>query len=188
MKVLEDAILQKGRILDNDIIKVDAIINHQVDVPLMVKVAKEIVKEFPNVDKVLTIVTSGLPFAFALAEQYGVDMVFAKKEKSKTVDLANCIIEEVPSFTHGNVNQVTVDKRFLKPGEKVLIADDFLASGAASLGLINICKKAGCEVVGVTALIEKTFQGGRKKIEDLGIKVVSGACIQAFENNRPIFG
>ena len=76
----------------------------------------------------------------------------------------------------------------IKPGEKVLIADDFLASGAASLGLINICKKAGCEVVGVTALIEKTFQGGRKKIEDMGIKVVSGACIKAFENNTPIFG
>ena len=188
MKLLEDAILQKGRILDNDIIKVDAIINHQVDVPLMVKVAKEIAKEFPHVDKVLTIVTSGLPYAFALAEQYGVDMVFAKKEKSRTVDLNNCYIEEVPSFTHGNVNQVTVDRRFLKPGEKVLIADDFLASGAASLGLINICKAAGCEVVGVTALIEKTFQGGRAKIEELGIKVVSGACIKAFENNVPIFG
>lgn len=188
MKLLEDAILSKGRILDNDIIKVDTIINHQVDVALTVGVAKEVKKEFPHVDKVLTIVTSGLPFAFALAEQYGVNMVFAKKEKSKTVDLSNCYIEEVPSFTHGNVNQVTVDKKFLKPGEKILIADDFLASGAASLGLINICKQAGAEVVGVTALIEKSFQGGRKKIEDLGIKVVSGANIVAFENNVPIFG
>ncbi|MBE6136329.1 MAG: xanthine phosphoribosyltransferase [Erysipelotrichaceae bacterium] len=188
MKILEDAILTKGRILDNDIIKVDTIINHQVDVALTVAVAKEVKKEFPHVDKVLTIVTSGLPFAFALAEQYGVNMVFAKKEKSKTVDLSTCYIEEVPSFTHGNVNQVTVDKKFLKPGEKILIADDFLASGAASLGLINICKQAGAEVVGVTALIEKSFQGGRKKIEDLGIKVVSGANIIAFENNVPIFG
>ena len=188
MKILEEAILTKGRILDNDIIKVDTIINHQVDVALTVGVAKEVKKEFPHVDKVLTIVTSGLPFAFALAEQYGVNMVFAKKEKSKTVDLSTCYIEEVPSFTHGNVNQVTVDKKFLKPGEKILIADDFLASGAASLGLINICKQAGAEVVGVTALIEKSFQGGRKKIEDLGIKVVSGANIVAFENNVPIFG
>ena len=187
MKLLEDAILQKGKILDNDIIKVDTIINHQVDVALIVGVAKEVKKEFPHVDKVLTIVTSGLPYAFALAEQYGVNMVFAKKEKSRTVDLSNCYIEEVPSFTHGNVNQVTVDKKFLKAGEKILIADDFLASGAASLGLINICKQAGAEVVGVTALIEKKFQGGRKKIEDLGIKVVSGAVITAFENNVPIF-
>ena len=188
MKLLEDAILTKGRILDNDIIKVDTIINHQVDVPLMVEVAKEIAKEFPSVDKVLTIVTSGLPYAFALAEHYGVNMVFAKKEKSRTVDLSTCYIEEIPSFTHGNVNQVTVDKKFLSPGEKVLIADDFLASGAASLGLINICKAAGCEVVGVTALIEKTFQGGRAKIEELGIKVVSGACIKEFKNGQPIFG
>ncbi|MBE6133612.1 MAG: xanthine phosphoribosyltransferase [Erysipelotrichaceae bacterium] len=187
MKILEDAILQKGRILDNDIIKVDTIINHQVDVPLMVEIAKEIKKEFPCVDKVLTIVTSGLPYAFALAEQYGVNMVFAKKEKSKTVDLSSCYIEEIPSFTHGNVNQVTVDKKFLSKGEKILIADDFLASGAASLGLINICKQAGAEVVGVTALVEKSFQGGRKKIEELGIKVVSGACIKAFENNVPVF-
>lgn len=188
MKLLEDAILTKGKILDNDIIKVDAIINHQVDVPLTVGVAKEVAKEFPHVDKVLTIVTSGLPYAFALAEQYGVDMVFAKKEKSKTVDLSTCYIEEIPSFTHGNVNQVTVDKKFLKPGEKILIADDFLASGAAALGLINICKAAGAEVVGVTALIEKSFQGGREKINKLGIKVVSGANIIAFKDNTPIFG
>ena len=187
MKILEDAILERGQILNNDIIKVDSIINHQVDVMMTVEIAKEIKKEFPHVDKVLTIVTSGIPFAFALAEQYGVQMVFAKKEKAVTTDFANSYMEEIPSFTHGNVNQVTVDKRFIKPGEKVLIADDFLASGAASLGLVNIVKRAGAEVVGVTALIEKSFQGGRQKLEDLGIKVVSAANIIAFENNKPVF-
>ena len=188
MRLLEEAILANGRILDNDIIKVDSFINHQVDVKLMREIAKEVKGEFKDVDKVLTIVTSGIPYAFALAEEYGVNLVFAKKNPSRIVDLNNSYMEEIPSFTHGNISNVTVDKRFIQKGERVLIADDFLASGAAALGLINIINQAGAICVGITALIEKSFQGGRDKIEKQGYKVVTGANIIAFKDNKPIFG
>lgn len=188
MKFLEDAILNKGRIIDNEIIKVDSFINHQVDPKITNQLAQEFVNEFKDykIDKVLTLETSGLPIAYAVASILGVNMVFAKKSKSKIVD-DNVYTEEVRSFTRGTVSNVTVSKEYIKPQENILIVDDFLAKGNAAIGLINIAKQGGANVVGVCAIIEKSFQGGRDLLEAMGLKVVSGANIIAFKDNKPIF-
>ena len=190
MKMLEEAILAKGKIIDNNILKVDSFINHQIDPKVINPLADYFVKEFKGIkiDKVLTIETSGLPIAYAVADRLGVKMVFAKKSKSKTVDDNNVYCSEVKSFTRGTVSPITVSKDYVVPGENVLIVDDFLAQGNAALGLIDIVKQGGGQVVGVAAAIDKSFQGGRKAIQDLGIKVVSGANITAFKDNKPVFG
>ena len=189
MKQLEEMILEKGRIIDNEIIKVDSFINHQVNPHFTRTLARYFVDEFKDVkiDKVLTLETSGIPIAYAVADILDVDMVFAKKSKSKIVG-NELYHEEVRSFTRGTVSDVTVAKEFLHEDENVLIVDDFLAKGNAAIGLINICKQAGAHPVGVCAAIEKSFQGGRDLIEAQGLKVVSGANIIAFKDNKPIFG
>lgn len=189
MKMLEEAILKKGKILDNEIIKVDSFINHQIDPIITNELAQYFVDEFKDarIDKVLTLETSGIPIAYAVASILGVNMVFAKKSKSKTVD-DNVYEEEVRSFTRGTVSTVTVSKDYILKGENILIVDDFLAKGNAAIGLINIIKKGGAECVGVCATIEKSFQGGRELLNAMGIKVVSGANIIAFKDNTPIFG
>lgn len=187
MKELENAILTKGKIINNDIIKVDSFVNHQVDPILTRKVAKFFAKEFKDVDKVLTIETSGIPFAFAVAEELKVPMVFAKKSKSQIVDTSNVYVENIKSFTRGIVSPVSVSKEYLLKGERVLIVDDFLASGTAALGLVSIIKQAGATCAGVCAVIEKSFQGGRDLLTKDGYKVISAANIVAFKDNKPIF-
>ena len=189
MKMLEDAIMKYGRILDNEIIKVDSFINHQVDPNITNELAQYFVDEFKDtrIDKVLTLETSGIPIAYAVASILGVNMVFAKKSKSRTVD-DNIYQEEVMSFTRGTISNVTVSKDYILEGENILIVDDFLAAGNAALGLIDIIKQGGAKCVGVCATIEKSFQGGRKKLNDMGIKVYSGANIVRFDGNTPIFG
>ena len=189
MKMLEDAIMKYGRILDNEIIKVDSFINHQVDPKITNELAQYFVDEFKGtkIDKVLTLETSGIPIAYAVASILGVNMVFAKKSKSRTVD-DNIYQEEVMSFTRGTVSNVTVSKDYILEGENILIVDDFLAKGNAAIGLVNIIKKGGANCVGVCATIEKSFQGGRELLNAMGIKVVSGANIVAFKDNQPIFG
>ena len=92
----------------------------------------------------------------------------------------------VDSFTKGTRSTVSVDKRFLKPGDKCLIVDDFLAEGNASLGLIDLCNQAGAEVVGVAIVIEKGFQNGRKRLEQLGVHVESAAIVDHFENGKVV--
>ena len=188
MKELEERILNNSKIIDNEIIKVDSFLNHQIDVVLIKRFAEEVRKFFNNVkvDKILTVETSGIAVAYAIAEILNVPLVFAKKTTSKTT-IDDYYKVRIKSFTRNKISNVIVSKKFLMKGMNVLIADDFLAEGNAALGLTKICKKAGAEVVGVAAVIEKIFQGGRYKLEDLGIRVFTGASIKAFEDNKPVF-
>ena len=175
MKLLEDRILEDGVILNNDILKVDSFLNHQIDVSLTRALAKEIAAEFPTAKKVLTIETSGIPLAFAVAEELGnVPLVFAKKSKSATVG-SDVYTATVKSFTRNINSQITVRDRYLKRGDK------------ASFGLYDLCKQADATVLGVAVAVEKGFQGGRKRLEELGLRVYSGANVKAFVDNKPVF-
>ena len=189
MKLLEDKILKDGRVINNEILKVDNFVNHQIDVKLMNEFAKEVRKHYKNkeVTKILTIETSGIAVAYAVSEAFNsVPVLFAKKNKSKIVD-ENIYTTKVKSFTKNQVNEIMVSKEYLTENENILIVDDFLAEGNAGLGLIDLCQQAHANIVGFVAVIEKTFQGGRKRIEDKGIEVFSGARIKAFKDNKPVF-
>lgn len=188
MKCIEQKILKDGVVLNNEMLKVDSFLNHQVDPKVIKAFAEEVKKEFANekIDIVLTIETSGIAVAYAVAEAFNVPLIFAKKTTSLTM-VDDYYTTTIRSFTRKAFSDVIVSKKFLKKGMNVLIADDFLAEGNAAVGLAKICEQAGAHVVGATAVIEKIFQGGRARLEDMGIKVVAGASIKAFENNKPVF-
>lgn len=189
MKLLEDRILKDGIVINNDILKVDSFLNHQIDVGLTREMAKDMAKAFQGcgATKIFTIETSGIPVAYAVAEELGnLPLVFAKKSKSAIVG-DDIYKTEIKSFTRNISSTVTVSNKYLKRGDTVLIIDDFLAEGNASLGLIDLCNQAGAKVVGVGVSIEKGFQPGRGKLEALGIKVYSCANVKAFVDNKPVF-
>ena len=189
MKLLEERIAKDGIVINNDILKVDSFLNHKIDVSLTRQLAKEIAEEFKQyqIDKILTIETSGIPLAFAVAEEVGnVPLVFAKKSKSLTVG-DDIFKTEVKSFTRNICSTVTVGNKYLVKDENVLIIDDFLAEGNAAFGLIDLCNQAGAKVVGVAVAIEKGFQPGRGKLEAKGIKVYSCANVKVFKDNKPVF-
>lgn len=188
MNYLENKILTEGKIINDDILKVDSFLNHQIDPKTIRETAKLIVNVFPKADKILTIETSGIVIAYAVAELLGdIPVVFAKKSKSAINDCSNVYMTEIKSFTRNTVSTVTVDKRFINRGEKILIVDDFLAEGNAAIGLINLVKQGEAKVVGVSAAIEKFFQGGHEKIEKIGIPVYCPASIKSFKDNKPFF-
>lgn len=189
MKSIEEKIASNSKIIDNDIIKVDSFLNHQIDISFLKEFASGVKEAFlgKKIDKVLTIETSGIAVSYAVCEALGdLPLVFAKKSKSKITD-ANVYQTNIYSFTRGIVSPVTVSKDYLKAGENILIVDDFLAGGNAGLGLIDLCHQAGANPVGFAAVIEKSFQGGRNKIEEQGVPVFSGAAIKAFKDNKPVF-
>ena len=189
MKELEERILQDGVVINDDILKVDSFLNHQIDVNLLNDLGMDVGRFFNDVkvDKVLTIETSGIAVAYAVSQAFdSIPLLFAKKSKSLTVD-ENVYKTDIKSFTRNKVSTVTVSKNYLRKGEKILLVDDFLAEGNAAMGLIDLCEQAGAEVVGFVTAIEKAFQGGRQRIENKGIKVYSGATIKAFKNNRACF-
>lgn len=189
MKVLVDKILKDGQVLKENILKVDSFINHQMDIKLFNEMGKEFRKRFENkeVTKILTIEASGIGIA-SIASQYFdfVPVVFAKKTLGGNF-LGEAYEAEVHSYTKKQTYIIKVSKNYILPGDKVLIIDDFLANGRAALGLIDVVRQAGAEVVGIGIIIEKGFQEGREVIEREGVRLESLAIVDRFENKKVIF-
>ena len=182
MNCLEERILKDGIVKSGNVLKVDSFLNHQMDISLMDQMGEEFYKRFKDcgVNKVLTIEASGIGIACSVARCFGVPMVFAKKAKSINID-GDVYSASVESFTHKNVNQVIVSKKFLNPGDRVLIIDDFLANGCALQGLIAIAESAGAEVAGIGIAVEKGFQIGGRVIRNLGYKLESLAIVEEMD-------
>ena len=182
MKLLEERIKKDGVIKEGNVVKVDSFLNHQMDVQLFLEMAKEFKSKFAsqNINKILTIESSGIGIAAIVALEFGVPVVFAKKSKSINID-GDMYTAEVESFTHKCKNQVIVSKKFLGPKDRVLIIDDFLANGCALQGLISIVNESGASVEGIGIAIEKGFQSGGRAIRNLGFHLESLAIIDSMD-------
>lgn len=185
MNFLEERIIKDAVVKPGNVLKVDSFLNHQMDIELMDRMGEEFYNRFKDagVTKVLTIEASGIAIACSVARCFGVPMVFAKKSKSVNID-GDVFVAEVESFTHKNVNRVIVSKKFLKPEDKVLIIDDFLANGCALQGLISITESSGAKVVGLGIAIEKGFQIGGRVIRNLGYKLESLAIVDEMDAEK----
>ncbi|MGC5325945.1 xanthine phosphoribosyltransferase [Brevibacillus sp. SYSU BS000544] len=181
MKELQDRIIQDGNVLSSHVLKVDSFLNHQVDPMLVSKIGKEFASVFANekITKVITIESSGIHFAFATALALEVPFIYAKKKKAVTLT-EDVYSSSVHSFTRQETYQISVSKRYLNAEDRVLIIDDFLATGAALIGLKEIVEASGATLVGVGTVIEKSFQEGRALLEEAGVRIYSLARIESM--------
>ena len=182
MNFLEERIVKDGIVKENNVLKVDSFLNHQMDIALLDEIGKEFYRRFKDkpITKVLTIEASGIAIAYPAARCFNVPMVFAKKAKSINID-GDMYTAEVESFTHKNKNTVIVSKKYLSPDDHVLIIDDFLANGCALQGLISITESAGATVEGIGIAIEKGFQFGGRIIRNLGYHLESLAIVDSMD-------
>ncbi|WP_410496215.1 xanthine phosphoribosyltransferase [Cellulosilyticum sp. ST5] len=181
MKALKERIIKDGKIREGNVLKVDAFLNHQLDIELFEQMGEEFKRRFEGkkITKILTIEASGIAIACIAARYFKVPVVFAKKTQTKNI-AGDVYTSKVESFTHGKVYDIIVSKEFLKPEDHVLIIDDFLANGKALLGLTKLVQDAGATVVGAGIAIEKGFQDGGKLIRESGIQLESLAIIDAM--------
>lgn len=181
MKVLEERIRQEGLILSDTVLKVDSFLNHQVDTELALQIGREFARLFGDqpVTKVLTVEASGIQFAMAAGIALGVPFIYAKKKKAVTLSEA-VYSAPVHSFTRQEDYRISISQKYLGSDDKVLIIDDFLATGAALVGLCDIVAESGAELLGVGCVIEKSFQEGRGLLEQRGVLVHSLARIASM--------
>ena len=184
---MEERIRKDGIVMDGGVLKVDSFLNHQMDVSLFSEMAKEFYRLFSDcgINKILTIEASGIGIACITAQVFNCPVIFAKKSKTKNI-AGDVYTARVESFTHGNVNDIIVSKKFLGPGDKVLIIDDFLANGAALTGLIKIVQDSGAELAGCGIAIEKAFQPGGDRIRAKGVRVESLARIASMSEEKGV--
>ncbi|WP_298703875.1 xanthine phosphoribosyltransferase [uncultured Veillonella sp.] len=188
MELLKQRIREEGIVLNNRVLKVDSFLNHQIDPKLFVSIGKEIANRFKDkgIQRIVTIEASGIAVALQVAIEMDVPLVFARKKKSilMTDDVYHSVVY---SYTKEENYDVTISKKFLPEGEKVLIIDDFLASGEAAMGLVKLVESAGDTVEGIAIVIEKSFQPGRERLERAGYNVESLVRIKKFEDNKCVF-
>ncbi len=188
MEILKQRILQYGKNLGNGILKVDGFINHQVDPQLMNECGHELARRFAGVGatKVLTAEISGIAPALMTAFHLGLPIVYARKHKPITMP-DQVYLTLSPSHTKGVTVEMIVSPEYLRQQERVLIVDDFLASGQTILGLVRLAQAAGATVVGIGAVIEKTFEGGRAVLAPLGVPIESLAIIADMSDGKIVF-
>lgn len=188
MKKMEDKILAEGEILSGGVLKVGSFLNQQIDTVFMREIGEEIASLYKDdeITKILTIEASGIPIAVSAGFAMNLPVVYAKKNKSSNIsgDVYSTVVQ---SFTHGNKNNVIVNKEFISPDDRILIVDDFLAHGSALTGLIEIVEMAGATVVGCVAAIEKGFQMGGDRLREKGYRIESLAIIEEMDDTEIVF-
>lgn len=188
MDLLERKVKEDGIVIDEKILKVDGFLNHQIDAGLMQQVGQTFYEQFKDegITKILTIEASGIAPAIMAALQFNVPCLFAKKAKPSTLT-QDVYHADIHSFTKNTTSTVIVSNEFLDKDDRVLIIDDFLANGDASLGLNEIVKQAQASIAGVGIVIEKSFQPGRQRLEDAGLRVSSLCKVASLQGNKVTF-
>ena len=185
MDLLKETITRDGVVINDHVLKVDSFLNHQVDTKLMDLIGEEFANYFKNknITKVVTIESSGIAPAYATALRLNVPLIIFKKQSSAILDTETTIQTPVHSFTKNTDYTLMASKKYLSETDNILIIDDFLANGQAVMGAYRILKEAGSSVAGVGIVIEKSFQDGRKKLENLGLDIYSLARISRISSD-----
>lgn len=188
MNILEKRILEEGRVLPGNVLKVDSFVNHKIDPAFFMRIAEEFKSRFSDlkIDKILTVEVSGIAIAFAVGLLMDKEVIFAKKSVSKTLG-DDVYKSSVYSYTKGVTYDIMVSKNYLNKGDRVLVIDDFLANGKALEGVYDILEQAGAQVEATGILIEKGFQNGGKRLREKGYKIESLATIKSLENGKVEF-
>lgn len=189
LELLKQRIVEQGKIIGSDIIKVDMFLNHQIDVDLLCEIGKEFHRLFAasNINKIITIEASGIGIACITAQYFSVPVVFAKKGVHRNVG-NELFTSQVHSFTKGTTTEIGISKAYLNENDRVLIIDDFMANGQAVNGLIDIVNQAGAHVEGVGIVVEKGFQPGGDELRKKGYRVESLAVIKSIDDGKFVFG
>lgn len=189
MSYLKEKILKDGVVINENVLKVDSFLNHQIDPTVLKEICSDFVEYFKEkeITKVMTIEASGIAPAIQVAARLDVPMLFAKKTEPSTLTKHGQYATNIHSFTKNKTSRVIVSKDYLDSDDKVLIIDDFLANGEAAKGLVDLVEQADAEVAGIGICVEKSFQPGREKLEALGVDIFSICRVASLKNNKVSF-
>lgn len=184
MDILKERILKEASVINNDVLKLDSLLNHGVDPKLTMEMGKEFARRFADskATKVITVESSGIPVAFATALELGVPLVFARRKKTLLGE-PDAYCERVPSFTKGIVTDLLVSRHLLSSDDTLLFIDDIIANGDAARGLIKIIEQSGAHLAGIGIVLEKSFQAGGRTLRELGLQVETLVRIRSLEDN-----
>jgi xanthine phosphoribosyltransferase len=188
VKELVERIRAEGRNLGGGILKVDGFINHQLDPTLTMAMGHEFARRFAaagvtQVTKIVTAEVSGIAPALTTAIVLNVPVVYARKSRPVTMP-SGYYCAQAPSHTKGGIVELIISPEYLLPSDRVLLIDDFLATGLTIGALADVIAQCGATLCGIGCLVEKRFEGGRRHLQSLGVPIVTLAQIESMEDDR----
>lgn len=172
MDLLVQAIRAQGTILPGGFLKVDSLVNHQLLPHLTREMGQRFAARFaplqPN--KVLTVEVSGIAPALITAIELNVPLVYARKKKPLTMK-EPAFTASSESRTKGGLVDLYISSEFLGPDDRVVVIDDFLASGGTLRAVAGIIRLSGATLLGLGCVVEKQFEEGRAKLADLNVPI-----------------
>ncbi|MNW29786.1 Xanthine phosphoribosyltransferase [compost metagenome] len=188
MEVLKKRILEEGVVASEQVLKLDGLLNHQVDPELTMEMGREFARRFreDGITRVVTVESSGIAVAFATALELGVPLVFARRKKTLLAD-PDALSERVPSFTKGIVTDIMLSRQFIHADDRILFIDDIIANGDAARGMVKIIERSGASLIGFGVVVEKCFQSGAQSIREQGIRVEPLVQISSLADGKVTF-
>ncbi len=178
-----------GHVTPEGILRVDSFLNHRIEPDFIYELAEELARRLsdfqPNL--VLTSEASGIAPAFAVAHKLKIPVLFAKKYGLDVEIPPTTFVRELRSPTKGNRTRLVIARSHLNPGLRTVLVDDFLANGSTAEAIAEIAKEAGSPMIAAGFVVEKRFQGGRLRLERIGVSVSSLAQVTKIENKKPYF-
>jgi xanthine phosphoribosyltransferase len=190
MEVLKQRILEEGQNLGRGILKIDSFLNHQVDSELMEQVGDEIAKRFAGsgATLILTAEVSGIIPAVMTGKAMGnLPVLYARKHKPITM-MEPVYVDGAPSHTKGGEVLLMVSPEFLTVDDRVLIVDDFLATGRTIDALGRIVANSGATLVGIATVVEKSFESGREVLGHWDVPIEAMATIVNMDDGNIVLG
>lgn len=168
---IRERIKAEGEILEENFLRVDSFLNHQIDTNLIEKVGEVVAKNYASEDltKVITAEAGGNIIAYATTVHLNkicenqIQTIYSKKGVPKT--MKNPVTQPIESATKSEKTELALSKNYLSEKDRVLIVDDFLYTGSTIEALTKIVKKTGASVVGYAFIIAKRNFGGLEKLE-----------------------
>lgn len=139
--------------------------------PEIISKAGLILSSFFNkdeVDYVVTVETKGIPLAYEVARNLGVQLVIARRD-SKVTEGPTVTINYV-SGSSGRLQQMSLSKRSLKTGSKCIFIDDFLKGGGTAKGITDLLKEFDSNLIGIGVLVDNV--GTNKKLINNYVAIV----------------
>jgi xanthine phosphoribosyltransferase len=188
VQALVERIRTEGRNLGRGILKVDGFINHQLDPALTLAMGQEFARRFAEagvtgVTKIITAEVSGIAPALTTGIVLGVPVIYARKTRPITMKTGT-YQAQAPSHTKGGVVDLIVSPEYLLPSDRVLLIDDFLATGKTIAALAELVAQCGATLCGIGCLVEKSFEGGREQLAQLHVPIVSLAVIERMDGDE----
>ena len=114
-----------------------------------------------GIDKVVGIESRGFIFGSLLAKKLGVGLVLVRKPGK----LPAATISQSYTLEYGE-DTLEIHNDAIKPGERILVHDDLLATGGTARAACDLIEKAGGKIIQISFIIELAFLGGKEKFKD----------------------